>query len=103
MIHRTVYPKSFQNLWAAFDEDFGAKGRKFKAYLEFRKQKITPDDVLFLIDCLEKQQIAKMLKRNQGTWVENFQHVVRWLKYRGWEDEDMQEMPEEKPHLRAVR
>ena len=104
MIHRTVYPKSFQNLWGAFDSELGAKGSKFKAYREFMKQKILADDTLILIDCLEKQQIEKMIKRNEGVFVANFPHVERWLKYRGWEDDEtMQEVQREQPHLRAVR
>lgn len=83
----TNYSDQFAELWNAFTEDYGKKGVKKLAYAQYRK--INPDHELHdaMVLAVLDQQLERDEHKLRGIWMENFQHVERWLKNERWEDE----------------
>lgn len=77
----------FESLWNSFPVDLGGKGSKKNAFSEFKKLKPDRELAAAMMAALVAQVADKREKRKAGVFVENFQHVERWLKNRRWEDE----------------
>lgn len=94
---KTDYENKFQIFWKQFPRDLGSKGSKQRAYLEFIKLK--PDKTLFtkMLTTITDQAACKRNTRHAGQFTENFRHVERWIKYKGWDDE----LPESQPYSLA--
>jgi len=82
------YPPGFEKVWNAFSTQFGSKGSKPRALIEFNKLKLTESEVIELVDIIERQKAEKLDFRMTGQFCENFQHCERYLKNRRWEDDE---------------
>jgi hypothetical protein len=92
------FRERFSEFWKLFSPEFGAKGSKKNAEAQFLK--LRPDDDLFAVMCsaVAAQKSHQTAMRAKGEFVENFQHVERWIKNRRWEDE----LPSETTRPRVI-
>jgi len=80
--------ENFEFFWNAFPKKgFGAKGSKKKALAEFKKLDPDKDLMETMLFALSKQIEQKTQFRKSGEFVENFQHIERWLRNQRWLDD----------------
>jgi len=86
-INRRSQEEKFSSLWNQFDSSLGDKGSRKNALKEFSK--LSPDDSLLteMLSAVQRQSAYKREVRRTGAFVENFQHVERWLRNERWQDE----------------
>jgi hypothetical protein len=79
-----AYPELFEELWDTFDTEFGPKGSKTKAYVQFKKLRT---DIKEIIAFYNRQLENKRIIRRRAGWTPNFPHVERYLRHERWRDE----------------
>jgi hypothetical protein len=80
---------SFDEFWAVVSKRWhGSPGNKKEAGVEFNKIKPSQDEVALMLRANQTQFDAAMALVSEDKFAPNFKHVVRWLKYRGWEQDE---------------
>lgn len=104
---KTDYPENFEKLWKLFGRfqksGLGNRGSKTRAFAEFKKLKMSENDLRYISEIAITQAKRKLQKARSGEFEENFQHLERYLKNRRWEDdldEGLQPEPLEEPDRR---
>lgn len=77
----------FDDFWKSWPEDMGEKGNRKRALEQWQRLKPTPDLESEIRTRLDQQAFCKRDLRSHGEFAANFQHVERWIRDRGWENE----------------
>ncbi|MEZ5555257.1 hypothetical protein [Haliea sp.] len=77
----------FDDFWNSWPTDMGEKGNRKRALDQWQRLKPTPEFEKEIRARLEQQVRVKRDLRAQGQFAANFQHVERWIRDRGWDNE----------------
>lgn len=77
----------FDDLWKSWPEDMGDKGNRKRALDQWQRLKPTHGLVSEILHNLDLQVLYKRELRQRGEFAANFQHVERWIRDRGWEND----------------
>ena len=77
----------FDDFWNSWPKDMGEKGNRKRALDQWQRLKPTPEFEKEIRACLDQQVLLKRELGAQGQFAANFQHIERWIRDRGWENE----------------
>lgn len=77
----------FDEFWKSWPADLGEKGNKKRAKSQFDKLQADGGLITEIRSALIAQVEHKRSLRSRKEFAPNFQHVERWLRDRGWENE----------------
>jgi hypothetical protein len=84
---RDKHALTFDQLWDSWPTDLGGKGNRKRAFDQWKRLNPSPEFCAEIQSCLDQQVLAKRELRSAGEFAPNFQHVERWIRDKGWEDE----------------
>ena len=82
------YPEEFESIWKCFTSTLGALGSKSEAYKEFKKLKMTKNQIEWLGYKIRQEIKRKKQAKAENKFVPSFAHVCRVLKNKDWESWD---------------
>lgn len=88
---KNKYNSDFEVFWKNLPCDFGSHGNKKPAFEKFKVADPPIQDGKtkgeFLLEVYRQQSEAKSIQKRNGAFVENFQHIERWIHNQAWESE----------------